>query len=801
MLKAMIPAMNLMRGVTGSVASAGLATVALTFAFTGSVLAQSASTGTPSVLPRSDFQFSGTVGRTILDSDPPQFPQPVQAPQGAPNVVLILLDDAGYGQFATFGGGIASPTMDALAAEGLRFTRFHTTALCSPTRAALMTGRNHHSVAAGVIAETATGYEGYTAILPRNAGTVAEVLRQNGYMTAWIGKNHNTPTWEASAAGPFDRWANGLGFDYFYGFNAGDMSHFNPILYENRNLVPTSDDPDYYLTTDLADHAVDWVRKVKTIAPDRPFFLYVAPGATHSPHQVPEQWIEPYRGKFDAGWDAYREQAFARQKELGVVPAEAELTARSDGLPAWDTLNADQKRLYARMMEVFAGYGANVDHEMGRVVEAVKALPGADNTIFIYIAGDNGSSAEGGIEGSVNENLFFNGFPESWQENLKVIDELGGPKHYNHFPSAWAHAMNTPFQWTKQVASHFGGTRNPMIVSWPARITEGGGVRSQFLHTIDIVPTLYDLIGITPPAELNGVPQKPIEGISFAPVLDDAGAEERHKVQYFEMAGARGIYEDGWVASAMAFAPWNPIHTGYDVDKQEWELYNIDEDFTQAHDLAAENPEKLRQMQDLWWAEAARHNVLPLDWRAVERLNSEEMGRPSLAGDATSFTYYPGQVALPNDAAPRILNRSWTLTADIDVPESGAQGMIATHGGLVGGYGLYLRDGRPTFVYNYLALERHTITAPDQLPAGKAELQVDFAYHGAAGEFGKSATVTLKVNGSDVAKGELPKTIPIQISLGEGFDVGEDVGSAVDFTYTPPFAFTGAIEQVKIDLK
>jgi arylsulfatase len=756
---------------------------------------------TPSVLPRPDFRFPGSVGRTIEDSDPPQFPQPTQAPAGAPNVVLILLDDVGYGQFATFGGGVASPTMDALAAEGLRFTRFHTTALCSPTRAALITGRNHHSAASGVIGEAATGYDGYTSIIPKGAGTIAEVLGQNGYMTAWIGKNHNTPAWETSAAGPFDRWANGHGFDYFYGFNAGDMNHYDPVLWENRNLVPASDDPDYYMTTDFADRAIAWVRRVKAIAPDRPFFLYVAPGATHSPHQVPAEWIEPFEGQFDAGWDAYREATLARQKALGVVPENTDLTARSAGLPAWDGLDPDAQRLYARMMEVFAGFGANVDHEMGRIVDAVKALPEAENTIFIYIAGDNGSSAEGGLEGSTNENLFFNGFPETWQENIKVIDELGGPRHFNHFPSSWAHAMNTPFQWTKQVASHFGGTRNPMIIAWPGRITDAGGVRTQFTHTIDIVPTLYEVIGVTPPEMLNGVPQKPIEGISFAASLVDPAAPEHRSKQYFELLGNRGVYQDGWMASAPAAAPWIPIRPPYDPDAQVWELYNVAEDFSQAHDLAAENPEKLRQLQDLWWAEAARYDVLPLDGRGVERLNAEAMGRPALTGDATTFTYFPGQLGLPNDAAPRILNKSWTLTAEIDVPEGGAEGMIVTHGGLVGGYGLYLRDGRPTFVYNYLALDRPTIAAPDPLPPGRATVEVDFAYHGAAGEVGKGATVTLKVDGAEVAKGEIEKTIPIQISLGEGLDVAMDVGSAVDFTYSPPFAFTGGIEKVTVALR
>jgi len=780
-----------------------LALLALTLALATPTLAQNQNSagGTPDVLPRPDFHFPGNVGRTYLDSDPPQFPQPVQAPKGAPNVVLILIDDAGFGQFSTFGGGVSSPTMDRLAAEGLRYNRFHTTALCSPTRAALVTGRNHHTAASGVISEAATGYDGYTTVLPRSTGTVGEVLRQNGYMTAWIGKNHNTPTWEASAAGPFDRWANGLGFDYFYGFNAGDMNHWNPILFENRNLVPASTDPNYHLTVDLADHAIAWMRKVKTIAPDRPFFLYVAPGATHSPHHAPQEWIDRFKGKFDMGWDKYREETLERQKRLGVIPSNTKLTVRSPGLPAWDTLNADQKRLYAHMMEVFAAYGAQCDYEMGRIVGAVKQLPDADNTIFIYIAGDNGASAEGGTEGSVNENLFFNGFPEKWEDNLKVIDELGGPKHYNHFPAAWAHAMDTPFQWTKQVASHFGGTRNPMIVSWPSRIKDRGGLRDQFMHVVDVTPTLYEVIGITPPTELNGVQQKPIEGISFAYTFDDAKAKSRRVTQYFEMASVRGLYHDGWMASAIAFAPWDPIRTGFDPDKQKWELYNIDQDFSQADDLATENPQKLRELQDLWWTEAAKHNVLPLDWRAVERLNAELMGRPSLTGNRKSFTYYPGQVALPNEAAPRILNKSWTLTADIEVPEAGAEGMIATHGGLVGGYGLYVRDGKPTFVYNYLALDRFTFTGREPLPRGKVQLKVDFTYNGKAGELGKDAGVTMTVNGSKVAEGRLPHTIPIQISLGEGFDLGLDSGSAVDFTYKPPFRFTGKIEKVTVDLK
>lgn len=755
--------------------------------------------GTPEILPQPDFHFRGEVGRTYQDSDPAQFPQPVQPPKGAPNVVLILLDDVGFGQFSTFGGGVPSPTMDRLAAEGLRYNHFHTTALCSPTRAALITGRNHHSASFAGITELATGYDGYCCVLPRSCGTVGEVLRQNGYMTAWIGKNHNTPTWELSAAGPYDRWANGLGFDYFYGFNAGDMNHWNPLLFENRDLVPASDDPEYHLTEDLADKAIAWVRKVKSIAPDKPYFLYVAPGATHAPHQAPQSWIDQFKGRFDHGWDAYREQTLARQKKLGVVPDDTDLTERSRGLPAWDSLEPDQRRLYARMMEVFAAYGAQVDAAMGRVIDAVKALPDADNTLIIYIAGDNGSSAEGGLEGSLNENLFFNGFPEKWEDNLRVIDELGGPKHFNHFPSSWAHAMNTPFQWTKQVASHFGGTRNPMIISWPAQITDKGGLREQFLHVIDIVPTLYEVCGITAPRELNGVQQKDIEGVSFAFSFDQADAESRRRTQYFELGCNRGLYHDGWMASAPSFAPWEPNRADdWTPDKQVWELYKLDEDFSQAHDLAQQNPEKLRQLQDLWWAEASKYSVLPLDWRGTIRMNAEAMGRPSLVGDRTKATYYPGMLALPDAACLPMLNKSWTITAQIELPNDTAEGMIITRGGSEGGYGLYLKAGRPTFVYNYLGVERPSFSGDTPLGKGKATLGVRFDYDG--GGMGKGGTVTLTVNGDTVASGRLERTVPIQFSITEGLDVGMDNGSAVDWTYRLPFHFTGRIEEVTVEV-
>ncbi len=790
----MIASLVAVGGLMGWLASAG-------YFVQASADTPPASGGTPKVLPRPDYEFQGKVGKTVPESDPAKFPQPIAAPKGAPNVVVILLDDAGFGQFSTFGGGIPSPTMDKLAAEGLKYNRFHTTALCSPTRAALITGRNHHTAAFGVITELATGYDGYTCVMPKGCGTIGEVLTQNGYMTAWVGKNHNSPPWETSAAGPFDRWANGLGFDYFYGFNAGDMNHWDPLLFENRNLVPKSTNPDYHLTEDLADKAIEWTRKVTSIAPDKPYFLYVAPGATHAPHQAPKDWIEKFKGQYDGGWDKYREDTLARQIKLGVVPPDTKLTVRSKGLPAWEGLKPGEKKVYARMMETFAGYASHVDHHMGRVIDAVKQLPNADNTIFIYIAGDNGSSAEGGLEGSLNENLFFNGFPEKWEDNLAHIDEIGGPKWFNHFPASWAHAMNTPFQWTKQVASHFGGTRNPMIVSWPAKIKDNGGIRSQFLHVVDVVPTLYDAIGITAPTMLNGTPQTPMAGKSFLKSFFDKDTPETRDTQYFEMFVNRGVYHDGWMASSLnPYAPWSSVRKTFDPTVQPWELYDLSKDFSQANNVASANPEKVKELEAIFWKEAAANNVLPLDTRSIERFNGELMGRPNLAGKREKYVYYPGQVALPDGACPPVLNKSFTVTADITVPEKDANGMVITQGGLTGGYGLYLKDGKPTFVYNYLAIERFT-TVGDALPPGKVALAMHLNYEGKPGEIGKPATVTLTANGKKIGEGKLPKTVPIQFSLGEGIDIGMDTGSAVDFTYKLPFKFTGKIEKVSIELK
>jgi arylsulfatase A-like enzyme len=750
-------------------------------------------------LPRPDFRFQGQVGRTYQDSDPPTFPQVVRPPKGAPNVLLILLDDVGFGQFSAFGGGVSSPNMEKLAAQGLRYIRFHTTALCSPTRAALLTGRDHHVAGTGTITETATGYDGYTGIIPKSAGTVAEILKQNGYATAFIGKNHNTPEWETSEVGPFDHWPSGLGFDYFYGFNSGDTSQFEPVLFENHNRVPRSTDPTYHLSHDLADHAIAWMHREKEIDPNRPFFLYVAPAATHSPHMAPKEWIEKFKGQFDMGWDRYREITLERQRQLGVVPADTQITPRPESLPAWDSLNADQKRLYARMMEIFAGYGAQIDYEVGRVLDALAALPDADNTLIIYIIGDNGSSAEGGLEGETNEIAAFNGVFETWQSNLKYIDELGGPKHYNHFPAAWAWAMDTPFQWTKQIASHFGGTRNPLIISWPAKITDKGGVRTQFHHVMDIMPTILESAGIRAPDMLNGTPQKPIEGMSMAYTFDDAKAPDRRKAQIFEMVSNRAMYQDGWMASSLAYLPWAATRTGYDPDKAKWELYHIDQDFSQADDLATKNPEKLKALIDLWWAEAARHDVLPLDWRAVERMSDQLTGRPSLAAGRNTFVYETPLVALPEASAPDLKNKSFTITAEAEIPQEGGDGMIFTQGGITAGWGFYLQKSKLVGVHNYIGMERYRIVSPESVPIGKVTLTFDFEYDG--GGMGKGGTITLLVNGNKVGEGRVEKTTGIKYSLYEGQDIGEDSGSPIDFTYTPPFKFNGKLQKVTVDLK
>ena len=750
-------------------------------------------------LPRPDFHYEGNVGRTLAESDPPAFPLPIRAPAGAPNVVLILIDDTGFGTWGTFGGQTPTPGLDRVARDGLRYNTFHTTALCSPTRAALLTGRNHHSVGTGVITEAATGYDGYTGIIPKSAGTVAEVLRQNGYATAWFGKNHNTPDWETSLNGPFDRWPSGLGFDYFYGFMGGDADQWRPTLYENHTLVPASTDPDYLLTPDLTNKAIAWLRRVRSIDPSKPYFMYMAPGATHAPHHASPEWIAKFKGQFDQGWDVYRQQTFERQKRLGVVPANAELTPRPAELPAWESLSADQKRMFARMMEVFAAFTAQTDYEMHRLLDVVRAQPDADNTIIIYAIGDNGASAEGGLVGLFNEGSFFNAVPETLSVNMAKIDELGGPKHFNHFPAGWAWAMDTPFQWTKQVASHFGGTRNPLVISWPKRIREKGGLRQQFHHVIDIVPTIYEAAGITPPSGLNGIVQQPIEGVSMAYSFDSAAAPSHRRTQYFELLGNRAIYSDGWVAASRASIPWASIRTPPDLDTLRWELYHVAEDFSQARDLAQQEPEKVRAMESLWWGEAGKYHVLPLDTRAAERLSAEMQGRPTPTAGRTTFTYYPGTVAVPSGSAPNLLNKSWTVTADVVVPRGNVNGALWAMGGGDGGFALYVRNGKPVAALNFLGRVVHRAAGTANLPAGPAKLRAQFTYDG--GGIGKSGTLALFVNDRKVGEVRVPQTQAITLGLGGTLDVGTDTGASVDEVYPANFSFNGTINTVTVELK
>jgi arylsulfatase len=755
------------------------------------------------ILPHPEKPFTGKIGLTFENSEPVKaqlkLPQ-TYGIENPPNILLVLIDDVGYGQFSSFGGAIPTPTMDRIAANGLRYTQFHTTALCSPTRAALLTGRNHHSVASGVIGEAATGFPGYSGIIPPTAGTMAEILREYGYGNAWFGKNHNVPDWETSLAGPFDRWPSGLGFDYFYGFVGGDTDQYEPALVLNNIRVQApetnADGSPYHLSVDLADKAINYIRSLNAVAPQKPFFVYYASGATHAPHQVPQAWVDQFKGQFDSGWDQYREDTFQRQKALGVIPADAQLTPRPDSLAAWDSLSETEQQVYARMMEIFAGFTAQVDHEVGRIVDAIEDIGKLDNTIVIYIAGDNGSSAEGGFEGLLNEMTFFNALPETLEEKVAAIDEIGGPMHYNHFPAAWAWAMDTPFQWTKQIASHFGGTRNGMAISWPARIKEKGGIRYQFSHVIDIMPTILEAIGIPAPVELNGLAQKPIEGESLVYTFDAADAPTRHTTQYFEMIGNQGIYEDGWMASALFSEPWNPNPPAdADLLNLDWELYHIDEDFSQAVDLADKMPAKLQQMKDLFYAEAAKYNALPLDGRKTERLNVAL--RPSLTAGRDRFSY-PSGIRIPEGSAPDLKHINHTIAANVTIPEGGAEGILMTLGGRFAGYGLFVQDGKLVYHYNLAGVERYSIESDQPLPTGDVTLSA--VYETDADQPYAGATVTLYANDVKIGSGRVEKSIPNRMTLDETLDVGFDTGTPVTETYETPFAFTGSLKSVDIFL-
>ncbi len=773
----------------------------LAFAGCSTLLAQEAAVAPrgQAVLPYAEQKYRGNVGPTYLNSDPAQFPAPRKAPRGAPNVLLILLDDVGFGQFSVSGGAVPSPKMEELAKDGVFFNRFHTTAVCSPSRAALLTGRNHHVAGSGNITEVATGYDGYTGIIPKDTATIAEMLHQNGYITAWFGKNHNTPIYETSPMGPFDHWPNGLGFDFFYGFMAGDTNQVRPYLYQNQTALGTPTVARYYLSEDLACRTIGWLKDAEAIQPDRPWFIYYAPAATHAPHQAPKELIDQFKGKFSMGWDAYREQTFERQKQKGIIPQDAVLTPRPTSLPAWDSLNADQKRLYERMMEVFAAYGYHVDREVGRVLDYVKTLPDADNTMIIYIVGDNGSSPEGGFDGTLNENAFFNAYLMSYREILGRIDEIGTEEHFNHFPAAWAHAMNTPFKWTKQVASHLGGVRNPMIVKWPARFQQGGQVRSQFTHLIDVAPTILAAAGIEEPRSVNGTAQTPIQGRSFLDVLGNAKAPELRTSQYFEIFVNRGMYKDGWWAASLSFEPWQAERGKFDPLTAKWELYNLNEDFTQANDLAQKNPEKLAEMTTLWWAEASANKALPLDWRGAERFSSELTGKPNLAAGRTKYVYAGPLAGLPEASAPDLKNKSFSVSAKLKV-DANANGMIFTQGGNTGGWAFYLKDGKLVTAHNYLDVEHYLVRSDTPVSAGEHEVKMEFAYEGGK-EAGKGGTVSLFVDGRPAGSGKIAKTTPFKYSLSENQDIGSDTGTPVTYDYTTPFTFQGTLSQVVVELR
>ena len=758
--------------------------------------ARDAGLGGYPVLPPPEPPFHGILGRTAKDSVP-DFPRAVAAPKGAPNVLLILTDDVGFGATSTFGGPVPTPTFDRLGRNGLRYNAFHTTALCSPTRAALLTGRNHHTCASGVIMELGTGFPGYNTLMPKSCGTVAEVLKQNGWNTSWYGKNHNVPDWQTSQAGPYDLWPTGLGFEYFYGFLGGDTNQWAPAIVENITRVEPPHDKDYFFDVDMADRCIGRIRHLNAVAPHKPWLAYYAPGTAHAPLHAPKDWIAKFKGKFDYGWDKQREITFENQKKLGVIPANAQLTPRPASIPAWDSFDADHQKVFAHMMEVYAAALSHCDYQMGRIVDAIEALGELDNTLVIYIQGDNGASAEGTIQGLLNEMSVFNGIPENFNEVLRRLDELGGPMTFNHYPVGWAHAMDTPFQWTKQIASHFGGTRNGMVISWPARIKEKGGVRSQFCSVIDIAPTILEACGIQFPSSINGVAQKPVEGRSLLYTFADANAPSRHVTQYFEMFCNRGIYHEGWMAcTTPPLLPWDVTAKQPPIDDYHWGLYHVSEDFSQAKDVAAENPVKLRELQELFWAEAGRYNVLPLDNSRIERFDVSI--RPSLTRGRNVFTYYPGIVGIPEGAAPDMKNKSYEIRAEVEIPETGAEGVLVTQGGRFCGYGLYLLKGKLVFDYNLVGVKHYRAVSEAAIPAGKHILTADFKYEG--GGIGRGGHVVLSMDEHAVAVGRVERTLPFRLAGDETLDIGEDTGTPVSEDYQVPFKFTGTLKKLVITL-
>jgi arylsulfatase A-like enzyme len=755
--------------------------------------------------------------RTILPIQPPKYdaitemdarnakaPErfDLKAPEGAPNVVIVLIDDIGFGATSTFGGPISTPTLDNLADNGLRFNRFHTTALCSPTRASLLSGRNHHAVNVGSVMEVATGFPGNQGQRPDNAKYVAETLRQNGYSTAAFGKWHETAAWEVSVSGPFFRWPTNSGFDKFYGFIGGETNQWDPVIYDGVTKVEKKENVDYHFTTDMTDEAIKWVEFQHAMTPDKPFMIYYAPGAVHAPHHAPKEWIGKYKGQFDDGWDKLREETFARQKELGVIPENTKLAPKPEDLPDWDDLTENEKKLFAVQMEAFAGFTGHTDHEVGRLVAAIDEMGILDNTLFIYIMGDNGSSAEGGLIGTYNEIIPLNGVKgtETIEGMLEKADAWGGPESYPHMTAAWAVATDVPFTWTKQMASDYGGTRNGMVMHWPNGISSKGEIRSQWHHVNDVSPTILEAAKLPEPKMINGVEQRPMDGVSMLYAVDNAGAPDRHTTQYFEMFGNRAIYHDGWLARVVHRVPWEvlPMNT---LQEDKWELYNTEEDFSLTNDLAASNPEKLKELQALFEEEAIKNNVYPLDDRAYERFNPEIAGRPDLMGGRKSLTLKEGMDGITENAFLNIKNSSKTITANLEL-EGNDRGIILAQGGKFGGWALYMDEGKPAYTYNWFGSNTYTVSSDKALPKGSAEVKLHFVYDGGK-EVGKGGVATIYVDGEKVAEGRIEKTIPGIFSADETADVAKDDATQVAdsvFKNVKDSEFTGTVEKVEISI-
>ena len=720
----------------------------------------------------------------------------VTAPENAPNVVVVLIDDIGFGHSSAFGGPIQMPTLEKLAANGLKYNRFHTTALCSPTRTALLTGYNHHSNNAGAIMEVATAFPGNTGIRPLSITPVSEVLRLNGYSTAAFGKYHETPPWEGSVSGPYDRWPTGSGFDKFYGFIGGETNQWHPMVYDGTTRVyPNVEDPNYHFTTDMTDNALAWINTQQSLTPDKPFYVYFATGATHAPHHAPKSYIEKYKGKFSQGWDKVREETLARQKKLGVVPENSVLAPKPEAIKDWESLSADEKRLFEHQMEVFAGFAEHTDDEVGRLVDALEARGELENTLFIYIVGDNGASAEGGMIGLFNENTYFNAVEETLEMQLKHIDELGTEKTYNHFAAGWAVAGNTPFSWTKQVASNFGGTRNGMVMHWPKGIKAKNEVRSQFHHVIDIAPTIYTAAGVPAPKMVNGIEQRPMEGVSMNYSFDSPTAPDTRTTQYFEMIGNRAIYHDGWYAGTIHKAPWEAAPRR-PLAEDIWELYNVNEDFSQANNLAEKNPEKLEELKKKFMDEAVKYHVLPIDDRSIERFDPIIAGRPDLMNGRTKLELYEGAKGIPENAFINIKNTSLTITADVEVPATGT-GVLICQGGDFGGWTFYMMDGKPFYTYNWVGLESYTISSTQKVAPGKHVIKFDFAYDG--GGRGAGGTGTIYVDDQKFAEGKIAKTNSNTFGIDESADVGTDENTPVFPPYQGKEKFNGKINKVTVE--